>query len=129
MDVWDGDDGEPIVTHGLTLTSKISVREVLEAIAQYAFLASPYPVLLSMEVHCSVEQQDRLVDIMKQALGDKLVQRRLEEDDGDGEIEKLPSPMELKGKILLKVRFTWSVGGLQLTDETYAGQEQGRHDL
>lgn len=101
VDVWDGDDGLPVVTHGLTLTSKISVREVLEAIAQYAFLASPYPVLLSMEVHCTIEQQDKLVEIMKATLGERLVTKRM--DELEGEVEKLPSPTELKGKILLKV--------------------------
>ncbi|ORY39486.1 PLC-like phosphodiesterase [Leucosporidium creatinivorum] len=102
LDVWDGDDGIPIVTHGLTLTSKISVRQVLEAIAQYAFLASPYPVLLSMEVHCSIEQQDKLVEIMKTTLGERLVTKRV--DELEGEVEKLPSPTELKGKILLKAK-------------------------
>lgn len=101
VDVWDGDDGEPVVTHGMTLTSKIHVREILEAVSRYAFLASPYPVILSVEIHCSLEQQDKLVDIFKSVLGDRLVQQRL--DSLDGDIEKLPSPLELKGKFLLKV--------------------------
>lgn len=102
VDVWDGDDGQPIVTHGLTLTSKIGVQQVLEAISQYAFLASPFPVLLSVEIHCGLEQQDRLVDLLKSILGDRLVQGRLDAIDDD--IEKLPSPLELKGKILLKAK-------------------------
>lgn len=102
MDVWDGDDGQPIVTHGLTLTSKISVQQVLEAIAQYAFLASPFPVLLSVEIHCGLDQQEKFVDLLKTILGDRLVQQRL--DDIDGEIDKLPSPLELKGNFLLKAK-------------------------
>ena len=52
MDIWDGPDGEPIVYHGHTLTSKISFRDVCRAIAEYAFVASPYPVILSFENHC-----------------------------------------------------------------------------
>lgn len=40
MDTWDGPDGEPIIFHGYTLTSRIFVRDVLEAIKQYAFVAS-----------------------------------------------------------------------------------------
>ncbi|GAA6059835.1 hypothetical protein JCM10212_003747 [Sporobolomyces blumeae] len=102
LDIWDGDDGWPIVTHGLTLTSKIPARTVLQAIAQYAFLASPYPVILSVEVHCEVDQQDKLAEIMKDTLGDRLVSKRL--DELEGEIERLPSPMDLRGKFLLKAK-------------------------
>ncbi|GAA5905492.1 phosphatidylinositol phospholipase C [Sporobolomyces salmoneus] len=102
LDVWDGDDGTPIITHGLTLTSKIPARTVLQAIAQYAFLASPYPVILSVEVHCEVDQQDKLAEIMKETLGDRLVSQRL--DEMEGEVEKLPSPMDLRGRFLLKAK-------------------------
>ncbi|CEQ42345.1 SPOSA6832_04140 [Sporobolomyces salmonicolor] len=104
LDVWDGDDGSPIVTHGLTLTSKIPARTVLQAIAQYAFLASPFPVILSVEVHCEVEQQDKLANILKETLGERLVSKRLDEMERDKDLERLPSPMELKGKFLLKAK-------------------------
>ncbi|BGP72999.1 hypothetical protein NBRC10513v2_006403 [Rhodotorula toruloides] len=104
LDVWDGDDGEPAVTHGHTLTTKIPVRNVLQAIAQYAFLASPYPVILSVEVHCELDQQDKLAAILNETLGDKLVSRRLDEMEADKDVEKLPSPADLKGKFLLKAK-------------------------
>lgn len=114
VDVWDGDDGDPVVTHGLTLTSKIPARTVLQAIAQYAFLASPFPVILSVEVHCEIEQQDKLAEIMKETLGDRLVSQRL--DEMEGEVDKLPSPMELKGKFLLKVRILSIPSTLEYND-------------
>ncbi|POY76340.1 hypothetical protein BMF94_0536 [Rhodotorula taiwanensis] len=104
VDIWDGDNGEPAVTHGHTLTSKIPVRNVLEAIAQYAFLASPYPVILSVEVHCDFEQQERLVRILQETLGNRLVSRRLDEMELDADLDKLPSPAELKGRFLLKAK-------------------------
>ncbi|SCV73483.1 BQ2448_7409 [Microbotryum intermedium] len=104
LDLYDGDDGEPVVTHGLTLTSKITLREVLHAIAQYAFLASPYPVILSVEIHCDVPQQDRMVDLLVSILGDQLVRSRLDGAKNDDELEQLPSPNELKGKFLLKAK-------------------------
>ena len=44
--------GEPIVTHGGTLTSSLSVRRICEAIERYAFVTSPYPIIISAEVHC-----------------------------------------------------------------------------
>lgn len=99
MDIYDGDH-EPVVYHGKTLTSKVSLRDICNAIAKYAFVTSPYPVLISAEVHCGVPQQDKLVDIMTEVFGDAIVQAPLE---GRPKIEKLPSPEELRGKLLLKV--------------------------
>ncbi|MEQ2169340.1 1-phosphatidylinositol 4,5-bisphosphate phosphodiesterase eta-2, partial [Goodea atripinnis] len=37
-DCWDGQDGEPIVHHGYTLTSKILFKDVIETINKYAFI-------------------------------------------------------------------------------------------
>lgn len=38
VDCWDGPDGEPIVHHGYTLTSKILFKDVIETINKYAFI-------------------------------------------------------------------------------------------
>lgn len=108
VDIWDGDFGEPQIYHGRTLTSKISVRSVVHAIGKYAFVASPYPIILSAEIHCGVEQQDRLVSILQEVLGETFLGTQLQ--DWDDSVEELPSPEQLKYKILLKVslnkRFT-----------------------
>jgi hypothetical protein len=56
LDCWDGDDGWPIIFHGRTLTSKISFVDVVKTIRDNAFVASPYPVILSIENHCCKEQ-------------------------------------------------------------------------
>lgn len=37
LDCWEGSDGEPVVYHGHTLTSKILFRDVIETIRDYAF--------------------------------------------------------------------------------------------
>ncbi|KAJ7802523.1 PLC-like phosphodiesterase [Mycena olivaceomarginata] len=91
----------PLITHGNTLTSKISVRSVCEAIAQYAFVASPYPLIISAEVHCSPAQQGMVVDIMRDVFGDRLVEAPV---NGRPPIEQLPSPHDLRGMILLKAK-------------------------
>ncbi|KAA8588377.1 hypothetical protein FQN60_001571 [Etheostoma spectabile] len=57
VDCWDGSDGEPIVYHGHTFTSKILFRDVITTLKEYAFKASDFPVILSLENHCGVEQQ------------------------------------------------------------------------
>lgn len=91
--------------HGKTLTSKVSVREISKAIAKYAFVASPYPVIISAEIHCKVEQQDMVADIMREEFGDALVTGPLpgREHELEQGVRDLPSPEELRGKILLKV--------------------------
>jgi len=53
LDCWDGPNGEPKITHGFTLTSDITFRNALVAIDETAFQYSPYPVILSLEMHCS----------------------------------------------------------------------------
>ncbi|OSD01023.1 PLC-like phosphodiesterase [Trametes coccinea BRFM310] len=100
LDIYDG-DSQPVVYHGRTLTSKVSVRDACAAIAKYAFVASPYPIIISAEIHCSVPQQEQLVTIMKEVFGDALVYAPV---DGRPKIETLPSPEDLKGRVLLKAK-------------------------
>ncbi|KAL1698581.1 PLC-like phosphodiesterase [Schizophyllum commune] len=100
LDIYDDDDG-PTVYHGKTLTSKVPVKDICEAINKYAFVTSPYPVVISAEVHCSVQQQDMIVEIMNKTFGDKLVKAP---PDNRPKITTLPSPEDLKGKILLKAK-------------------------
>jgi phosphatidylinositol phospholipase C delta len=99
IDCWDGDDGRPVVTHGRTGTTACLFSDVISAIGKYAFIASPYPVILSLEVHCSLEQQAKMAGILIELLGDKLV---LEPFMTNSMV--LPSPQELKHRILIKVK-------------------------
>ena len=69
LDCWDGDDGAPVIYHGHTFTSKIGFRAVVEAIGQSAFVTSPFPVLLSIENHCSLQQQARMAHIFQVSHG------------------------------------------------------------
>ncbi|XP_010159379.1 PREDICTED: 1-phosphatidylinositol 4,5-bisphosphate phosphodiesterase delta-3, partial [Eurypyga helias] len=98
LDCWEGSDGEPVVYHGHTLTSKILFRDVIESIRDYAFKQSPYPVILSLENHCGLEQQATMAQHMKAILGDMLLTQPLEGQDP----HDLPSPEQLKGKVLVK---------------------------
>ncbi|XP_009887978.1 PREDICTED: 1-phosphatidylinositol 4,5-bisphosphate phosphodiesterase eta-2 [Charadrius vociferus] len=98
VDCWDGPDGEPIVHHGYTLTSKILFKDVIETINKYAFIKNEYPVILSIENHCSVIQQKKMAQYLIEILGDKLDLSSVCNDDST----KLPSPASLKGKILVK---------------------------
>uniref|UniRef100_A0A8C5PMH9 Phosphoinositide phospholipase C n=1 Tax=Leptobrachium leishanense TaxID=445787 RepID=A0A8C5PMH9_9ANUR len=106
VDTWDGPNGEPIVYHGHTFTSKILFKDVISAINKYAFRVSQYPVILSLENHCGVEQQDVMAQHLKSILGQNLVKNTL-----NGRLpSQLPSPEELRGRILLKGK---KIGGLE----------------
>ncbi|XP_047438777.1 1-phosphatidylinositol 4,5-bisphosphate phosphodiesterase eta-2a isoform X3 [Mugil cephalus] len=98
VDCWDGQDGEPIVHHGYTLTSKILFKDVIEAINKYAFVKNDYPVILSIENHCSVPQQKKMAQYLTEILGDKLDVSSIKADESG----QLPSPEALRGKILVK---------------------------
>ena len=72
LDCWDGPEGEPIIYHGYTRTTKISFLSAIQTIAEDAFKTSDYPVTLSLEVHTCLEQQARMAEIMKQEFGNQL---------------------------------------------------------
>ncbi|XP_044030535.1 1-phosphatidylinositol 4,5-bisphosphate phosphodiesterase eta-2 isoform X2 [Siniperca chuatsi] len=98
VDCWDGPDGEPIIHHGYTLTSKILFKDVVETINKYAFTKSQYPVILSIENHCTVPQQKKMAEYLREVLQDKLDLSNV----NIHECKKLPSPEILKGKVLVK---------------------------
>ncbi|NXC41313.1 PLCD3 phosphodiesterase, partial [Penelope pileata] len=98
LDCWEGAGGEPVICHGHTLTSKILFRDVIESIRDYAFKQSPYPVILSLENHCGLEQQATMARHLAAILGDMLLTQPLDGQDPG----VLPSPEQLKGKVLVK---------------------------
>ncbi|XP_064225532.1 1-phosphatidylinositol 4,5-bisphosphate phosphodiesterase delta-3 [Aotus nancymaae] len=98
LDCWEGPGGEPIIYHGHTLTSKILFRDVIQAVRDHAFTLSPYPVILSLENHCGLEQQAAMAHHLRTILGDMLVTQALDSPNP----EELPSPEQLKGRVLVK---------------------------
>ena len=118
LDTWDGPDGNPVIKHGGTLTSSIKfvgtrnsffrqklfsdclVTDVVKAIRTFGFVTSPYPVVLSIENHCSQAQQRRMAIMMRGLFGDMLM-------EADSELYSRPdvllrSPADLRNKILVK---------------------------
>ncbi|XP_066198791.1 1-phosphatidylinositol 4,5-bisphosphate phosphodiesterase beta-2 isoform X2 [Saccopteryx leptura] len=104
LDCWKGrlPEEEPIITHGFTMTTDIYFKEAIEAIAESAFKTSPYPVILSFENHVdSPRQQAKMAEYCRTMFGDMLLTEPLEKfplKPGT----PLPSPEDLRGKILIK---------------------------
>ncbi|KAM5344838.1 hypothetical protein ACJ41O_010700 [Fusarium nematophilum] len=99
VDCWDGYNGQPEVNHGRTMTTSISFKEVMTTINKYAFVKSKFPLWISLEVHCSPNQQATMVEIIKESFGSRLVTETLEAFP-----DKLPSPSELMERVLIKVK-------------------------
>uniref|UniRef100_A0A3Q3B6R5 1-phosphatidylinositol 4,5-bisphosphate phosphodiesterase gamma n=1 Tax=Kryptolebias marmoratus TaxID=37003 RepID=A0A3Q3B6R5_KRYMA len=97
LDCWDGPEGMPVIYHGHTLTSKIKFMDVLTTIKEHAFVTSDYPVILSIEDHCSIVQQRNMATQFKKMFGDMLLTKAV-----DMAADGLPSPNQLKRKILIK---------------------------
>ncbi|KAJ3563322.1 hypothetical protein NPX13_g8242 [Xylaria arbuscula] len=91
IDAWDHEENkdEPKVTHGYTLVSNIPFRAVCEAIrdvvdkeAAEAVDKQGYraaPIVLSLENHCGAHGQMRLVEIMREVWGDRLLSKAIRE--------------------------------------------------
>ncbi|MED6241059.1 1-phosphatidylinositol 4,5-bisphosphate phosphodiesterase gamma-1 [Ataeniobius toweri] len=97
LDCWDGPDGMPVIYHGHTLTTKIKFSDVLNTIKEHAFVTSEYPIILSIEDHCSIVQQRNMATHFKKVFGDMLLTKAV-----DMAADGLPSPNQLKKKILIK---------------------------
>ena len=65
----------------------------------YAFTNSKYPLIISIENHCNDAHQAKMANIFRAIFDTMLPQEDLVELEGR---ERLPSPQELQGKIILK---------------------------
>ncbi|XP_064148267.1 1-phosphatidylinositol 4,5-bisphosphate phosphodiesterase beta-2 isoform X3 [Loxodonta africana] len=125
LDCWKGKppDEEPIITHGFTMTTDIFFKEAIEAIAESAFKTSPYPVILSFENHVdSPRQQAKMAEYCRTMFGDMLLTEPLEKfplKPGT----PLPSPEDLRGKILIKNKKNQFSGPISLSKEP--GEAEG----
>uniref|UniRef100_A0A7N4P8Q4 Phosphoinositide phospholipase C n=1 Tax=Sarcophilus harrisii TaxID=9305 RepID=A0A7N4P8Q4_SARHA len=118
IDCWDGSQNEPVVYHGHTLTSKILFKTVIQVINKYAFMASDYPVVLSLENHCSPQQQEIMANNLQSILGNTLLSDILEKFP-----DVLPSPEALKFKILVKNK---KIGTIKETIERLGRDKHGQ---
>ncbi|KIX01507.1 uncharacterized protein Z518_09233 [Rhinocladiella mackenziei CBS 650.93] len=92
---------EPRVLHGYTLTHSVTFRSVCDAIKKSAFVSTKLPLIVSLEVHASLAQQEVMVEIMRDTWAEHLVDITKVSD-----ALALPSPEAVRGKILIKVK--WS---------------------
>lgn len=86
------------MTHGFTLTSSLKTFDVFTAIKKYAFINSPYPVIISLENHCSKKQKQVLANQISEIFGGQLYQVPNNYDS----FQFFSSPNDLKFKYIIK---------------------------
>ncbi|CAF2640601.1 unnamed protein product [Rotaria sp. Silwood2] len=98
IDCHDGNDGRPIVKHGYTLVRSCLFETIIRLIEPNLFKTSPYPIILDIENHCSIEQQHEMARVLREVFGDRLISEPLLTNNS----LVLPSPEDLKYKVLLR---------------------------
>ena len=98
LDVWNGTTRTPSSLMDILLALQ-SHLEMLSWLLMNTASSTAHPIILSIEQHCNLEQQRVQVDIMKAIFKNRLA-TRIDNPDAPGTV--LPSPNELKYKILLK---------------------------
>ncbi|UJR30175.1 hypothetical protein I4U23_017715 [Adineta vaga] len=103
LDVVDSEKktDEPEIKHRNTPVRSVPFYNVICAIRDCAFKVSPYPLILSLENHCSARVQAKMAEHLVNVFGDSLITQPLKTHPIE-ENCALPSPNDLKYKILIK---------------------------
>ncbi|CAF4825483.1 unnamed protein product, partial [Rotaria socialis] len=81
-----------------TLVKPCSFESIIRYMEPNLFKTSPYPVILNIENHCSLEQQNEMARILESILGDQLLKEPLVHAANP---RYLPSPEDLKYKVIV----------------------------
>ncbi|GJP31053.1 hypothetical protein CLOM_g8191 [Closterium sp. NIES-68] len=100
LDLWPNNEKTDIVVmHGGTLTKPVGFDDCIKAIKEHAFVASEYPVIITLEDHLTAPLQAKAAQSLTAILGDTLYCPK----DGD-DAKEFPSPFSLRGKILISTQ-------------------------
>lgn len=103
LDCWDGEKTAkgkyiPVVFHGHTMTSKIAFADIISGVKNFMDAhKDTYPIILSLENHCSQPFQKEIALTLKDTLGEYLYTPTSQATSG-----ALPSPESLRGKVVIK---------------------------
>ncbi|XP_008805482.1 phosphoinositide phospholipase C 6-like [Phoenix dactylifera] len=99
LDMWPNSAKDNVdILHGRTLTSPVELIKCLRSIREYAFCASPYPLVITLEDHLTPDLQAKVAEMAAQTFGDMLY---YPEKDS---LKEFPSPDSLKNKIIISTK-------------------------
>ncbi|KAF3454247.1 hypothetical protein FNV43_RR04694 [Rhamnella rubrinervis] len=135
LDIWPNSSKDDVhVLHGRTLTTPVELIKCLKSIKDHAFLASPYPVIITLEDHLTSDLQAKVAEMVTQTFGDMLYYPESEN------LNEFPSPEDMKYRIIistkppkeyLKAKTIKETGGISKkrrdSDEDVWGMEPTEH--
>ncbi|CAL5404637.1 unnamed protein product [Camellia sinensis] len=99
LDLWPNSEKDDIhVLHGRTLTAPVTLIKCLQSIKEYAFVKSPYPVIVTLEDHLTADLQAKVAEMVIETFGELLYY------PASGCLEEFPSPEALKHRIILSTK-------------------------
>ncbi|KAK7387459.1 hypothetical protein VNO78_28280 [Psophocarpus tetragonolobus] len=99
LDIWPNSSNDDVhVLHGRTLTSPVALIKCLRSIKEYAFFASNYPVVITLEDHLTPDLQAKVAEMITGTFGDILFAPSSES------LKEFPSPESLKGRIIISTK-------------------------
>nr|AFK47492.1 unknown [Medicago truncatula] len=99
LDIWPNDSKDDVdVLHGMTLTTPVALIKCLLSIKEYAFVASEYPVVITLEDHLTPDLQAKVAQMVTQTFGDILFCPTSET------LKEFPSPDSLKKRIIISTK-------------------------
>lgn len=99
LDIWPNSAGDDVnVLHGRTLTTPVKLLKCLRSIKDHAFIASEYPVVITLEDHLTPDLQAKVADMVTQTFGEALFT-----PDSDC-LKDFPSPNSLKKRFVISTK-------------------------
>ncbi|KAK4480704.1 hypothetical protein RD792_013786 [Penstemon davidsonii] len=99
LDIWPNSTKDNVdVLHGRTLTTPVELIKCLKSIKEHAFVASEYPVVITLEDHLTPDLQAKVAEMITQTFGDMLF------SPGPECLGEFPSPESLKKRVMISTK-------------------------
>ncbi|RZB50359.1 Phosphoinositide phospholipase C 2 isoform C [Glycine soja] len=99
LDIWPNESKDNVdVLHGRTLTSPVALIKCLRSIKQHAFVASEYPVVITLEDHLTPDLQAKVAEMITRTFGDTLFAPTSKS------LKEFPSPESLKRRVIISTK-------------------------
>ncbi|XP_058110200.1 phosphoinositide phospholipase C 2-like isoform X2 [Magnolia sinica] len=99
LDMWPNSTKDNVdILHGRTLTTPVELIKCLRSIKEHAFVASPYPVVITLEDHLTPDLQAKVAEMVTEIFGAMLFYP-------EGELlTEFPSPEALKKRVIISTK-------------------------
>ncbi|AQK67521.1 Phosphoinositide phospholipase C 4 [Zea mays] len=99
LDMWPNPSKDNVdILHGGTLTAPVEMIKCLKSIKEYAFCASNYPLVITLEDHLTSDLQAKVATMLTETFGDLLFV------PNPDPMKEFPSPASLMKRIIISTK-------------------------